>query len=291
VVTAADVARVLRYETLIPAMARALIDFSSGRVVQPVRTLVAAPDGLLGVMPCVYNGIMGAKLVTVFPGNAANGIPGHQAIIQLFDAANGTPTGTLDGRIITEMRTAAVSAVAIDTLAPPDARVLAVLGSGVQARAHIAALRTVRPIEEIRIWSRTTEHAERLAADVGATATSPQAAVHGADIVVTATHALEPVLHGAWLVERAVVAAVGAVGASHRELDDEAMRGSIVVDSREAAAREAGDILLADAKIYAELGEILAGTIPPPTVGPIVFKSLGLAVEDLAAAQLVMQAR
>jgi thiomorpholine-carboxylate dehydrogenase len=291
VVTADDVARVLRYETLIPAMARALIEFSTGRVVQPVRMMVAATDGLLGVMPAVYDGIMGAKLVTVFPGNAARGIPGHQAIIQLFDATNGTPIATLDGRVITEMRTAAVSAVAIDRLAPHDAHILAILGSGVQARAHVRALRTVRPIDEIRIWSRTTEHAERLAAEVGGIATSPQAAVQGADIVVTVTHAIEPVLHGAWLRERAVVAAVGAVGASHRELDDEAMRGAIVVDSREAAAREAGDLILSDTRVYAELGEILAGAIPPPTNGPIVFKSLGLAVEDLAAAQLVMAAR
>jgi thiomorpholine-carboxylate dehydrogenase len=239
-------------------------------------------------MPAVYNGVMGAKLVTVFPGNAARGIPGHQAVIQLFDAETGTPCGTLDGRIITEMRTAAVSAVAIDRLAPADAHVLAILGSGVQARAHVRALRLVRPIDEIRIWSRTMEHAERLAADVGGVSTSPELAVHGADIVVTVTHAPEPILRGAWLRERAVVAAVGAIGASHRELDDEAMRGPVIVDSRDAAAREAGDLLLADVSPYAELGEILAGTIAPPTTGPIVFKSLGLAVEDLAAAQLVI---
>jgi ornithine cyclodeaminase/alanine dehydrogenase-like protein (mu-crystallin family) len=290
VISADDVARVLRYETLIPAMAQALIDFSAGRVVHPVRLIVAAPDGFLGVMPAVYDGIMGAKLVTVFPGNAAHGIPGHQAVIQLFDATTGTPAGTLDGRIITEMRTAAVSAVAVDNLAPRDAHVLAILGSGVQARAHIRAIRTVRPIHEIRIWSRTPEHAERLATEVGGIATTAQTAVQGADIVVAATHAIEPVLHGAWLRERTVVAAVGAIGATHRELDDEAMRGPIIVDSREAAAREAGDLLLADAKVYAELGEILAGTIPRPTGGPIVFKSLGLAVEDLAAARLVMAA-
>jgi thiomorpholine-carboxylate dehydrogenase len=271
-------------------MARALVDFSAGRVVQPVRTMVAAPTGLMGVMPAIYDGLLGAKLVTVFPGNAAHGIPGHQAVIQLFDVETGTPCGTLDGRVITEMRTAAVSAVAIDRLAPAGAHVLAVFGSGVQARAHVQALRVVRPIDEIRIWSRTTEHAERLAADVGGTAMSPEDAVHGADIVVTVTHAIEPVLRGAWLREHVVVAAVGAVGASHRELDDEAMRGSVVVDSRAAAAREAGDLLLADVAPYAELGEILAGTIPPPTAGPIVFKSLGLAVEDLATAKLVLAA-
>jgi ornithine cyclodeaminase/alanine dehydrogenase-like protein (mu-crystallin family) len=271
-------------------MARALVDFSAGRVVQPVRTILGAPSGLFGVMPALYDGILGAKLVTVFPGNAAHGIPGHQAVIQLFDASNGTPIGTLDGRIITEMRTAAVSAVAVDRLARPDARVLAVLGSGVQARAHVRAIRLVRPIDEIRVWSRTTEHAERLAAEVGAMAMSPQAAVRGADIVVTVTHASEPILHGAWLRNDTFVAAVGAIGPTARELDTDAMRGLIVVDSRAAAATEAGDLLLANAPVYAELGEILAGTVPPPTHGPIVFKSLGLAVEDLAAARLVLSA-
>jgi ornithine cyclodeaminase/alanine dehydrogenase-like protein (mu-crystallin family) len=271
-------------------MARALIDFSAGRVVQPVRTIVAAPTGLFGVMPALYDGILGAKLVTVFPGNAARGIPGHQAVIQLFDAATGTPIGTLDGRIITEMRTAAVSAVAIDRLAPPAARSLAIRGSGVQARAHVRAIRQVRPIDEIRIWSRTTEHAECLAAEVGGTATSPQAAVQGADIVVTCTHAPEPILHGAWLADDTVVAAVGAIGPTNRELDTAAMRGPVIVDSRAAAATEAGDLLLANAPIYAELGEILAGPIPAPTTGPIIFKSLGLAVEDLAAAHLVLAA-
>lgn len=283
-------ARVLRYETLIPAMARALIEFSAGRVVQPVRTILPAPDGLFGVMPALYDGILGAKLVTVFPGNAAHGIPGHQAIIQLFDATTGTPIGTLDGRIITEMRTAAVSAVAVDRLARPEARVLAILGSGVQARAHVRAIRHVRQIDEIRIWSRTTEHAERLAAEVDGTATSPQSAVRGADIVVTVTHSPEPILQGAWLGDHTFVAAVGAIGGHHRELDTDAMRGLVVVDSRAAAATEAGDLLLANARVYAELGEILAGTIPPPTRGPVVFKSLGLAVEDVAAAHLVLAA-
>jgi thiomorpholine-carboxylate dehydrogenase len=271
-------------------MARALTAFSAGKVVQPVRAILSAEHGLFGVMPALYNGVLGAKLVTVFPGNSAHGLPGHQAVIQLFDAANGTPRGTLDGRVITEMRTAAVSAVAADHLARRDAHILAVLGSGVQARAHIKALRLVRPIDEIRIWSRTTSNAARLAAEVGGRVTSAEAAVRGADIVITATHAPDPILEGSWLSERTFIAAVGAVGRANRELDTAAMRGPIVVDSRAAAATEAGDIIHANATIYAELGEIIAGTVAVPVGGPIVFESLGLAVEDLAAAQLVVEA-
>jgi ornithine cyclodeaminase/alanine dehydrogenase-like protein (mu-crystallin family) len=289
-VSADEVARVLTYEALIPAMARALTAFSAGKVLQPVRAILSAEHGFFGVMPALYNGVLGAKLVTVFPGNPAHGLPGHQAIIQLFDGANGTPLGTLDGRVITEMRTAAVSAVAADHLAPRDAHVLAILGSGVQARAHIKALRLVRPIDEIRIWNRTTSSAARLAAEVGGRVTSAEAAVRGADIVVTVTHAPDPVLQGSWLSDHAFVAAVGAVGRANRELDSAAMRGPIVVDSRAAAATESGDIIQANATIYAELGEILAGTVAAPVGGPVVFKSLGLAVEDLAAAELVIEA-
>jgi ornithine cyclodeaminase/alanine dehydrogenase-like protein (mu-crystallin family) len=288
-VSADEVARVLTYEALIPAMARALTAFSAGKVVQPVRAILPAEGGFFGVMPALYNGVLGAKLVTVFPGNHAHGLPGHQAIIQLFDATNGTPLGTLDGRIITEMRTAAVSAVAADYLARRDAHVLAILGSGVQARAHIKALRCVRPIDEIRVWSRTTSNAARLAADVGATVMSAEDAVRGADIVVTVTHASDPILEGAWLSDRTFVAAVGAVGRNNRELDAAAMRGPIVVDSRAAAATESGDIIQANATVYAELGEVVAGAVAPPIGGPVVFKSLGLAVEDLAAAELVME--
>jgi thiomorpholine-carboxylate dehydrogenase len=284
----AGVARVLRYETLIPAMERALIDFSAGDVTQPVRTLVRAAHGLLGIMPAVYGDIMGAKLVTVFPDNPARGIPGHQAVIQLFDTATGSPLATIDGRLITEMRTAAVTAVAVDRLAPPDAGILAVFGSGVQARAHVAALRVVRPFADVRIWARAPDRAAALAREVGGTAMDAERAADGADVVVTATHAAEPVLHGAWLSASTLVAAVGAVGATRRELDAEAVRGPVFVDSREAAAVEAGDLLLAGVTPYAELGEFLAGRVPRPTGGPIVFKSLGLAIEDIAAARLLL---
>ncbi len=288
----ARVRTVLRYDTLVPAMAAALTDLATGRATQPVRTILPVSDhaGLFALMPGIYGDIMGAKLVTVYPANTERGLPSHQATIQIFRSSTGEPLATLDGRLITEMRTAAVSALAVSVLAPPHTRTLAILGSGVQARAHAAALRSVRPIDTIRVWSRTPAHAERCAADIGATpAATPQAAVRDADIIVTVTNSPTPLLLGAWIPDTACVVAVGAVGPTRRELDGNALRGSVIVDSREAALQESGDILIAGAPIYAELGEILTGAIPRPTRGPVVFKSLGLAVEDLAAARLVYE--
>ena len=273
-------------------MERALIDFSAGRVGQPVRGIIPVPqhDGLFGYMPAVWGDVMGAKLVSVFHRNTARGLPTHLATIQLFRSTTGEPLATMDGRLITELRTAAVSAVATRLLARPDAHVLAVLGSGVQAHSHVSALQLVRDFDEIRVWSRSPERAQRFATAVGGRAMEAEDAVRGADVVVTVTGSPTPVLHGAWLSPGTMVNAVGAVGPTRRELDDDAMKGSVVVDSRAAAAVEAGDLLLAHAPVYAELGELLARTKPLPANGPIVFKSLGIAVEDLAAAQLVYEA-
>jgi thiomorpholine-carboxylate dehydrogenase len=282
----------LSLEALLPAMEEALIDFSRGRVHQPVRGIIPVPEheGFFGYMPAVWGDIMGAKLVTLYPGNAARGLPTHLAMIQLLSALTGEPLATMDGRLITELRTAAVSAVATRLLARPNARVLAVLGSGVQADSHVRALRLVRKFDEIRVWSRSPENAKRFAASVSGRAMGAEEAVRGADVVVTVTGSATPVLHGAWLADDTMVCAVGAVGPARRELDDDAMRGSVVIDSRAAAAQEAGDLLLSNTPIYAELGELLGRTKPLPTRGPIVFKSLGIAVEDLAAAKLVYQA-
>jgi ornithine cyclodeaminase/alanine dehydrogenase-like protein (mu-crystallin family) len=288
-----QVQALLRPEALIPAMERALIEFSAGRVRQPVRSIIPVPEhgALFGLMPAIYGEYSGAKLVMVYPENGRLGLPTHLATVQLFRAATGEPLATMDGRLITELRTAAVSAVATKLLSRPDARVLAVLGSGVQARAHVRALRLVRDIHEVRVWSRTPAHAARFATEVGGTAMPAADAVRGADIVVTVTGAAEPVLRGAWLGDGVHVNAVGAVGPTRRELDDQAMQGAVVVDSREAALQESGDVVLARAPIYAELGELLAGSTAPPGAGRhTVFKSLGLAVEDLAAAQLVYEA-
>ncbi|MBV8895453.1 MAG: ornithine cyclodeaminase family protein, partial [Acidobacteriaceae bacterium] len=230
----------------------------------------------------------GVKLVTVFPGNVSTRLDTHQAVIQLFDSATGLPLAVLDGRLITAWRTAAVSALATRELAPGDARVLAILGSGVQARTHATMLRLVRDFDEVRVWSRTADNAQRFAEEAGAIAMGAIEAVTGAAVIVTATHSSEPVLRGEWLNPRAHVNAIGAVGLHARELDAEAMRrGAVIVESREAAIHESGDIVQAGVPIYAELGEILAGTRPKPQSELTVYKSLGVAVEDVAAARMI----
>src|SRR6059036_1582565 len=199
---------------LIPAMEKALIDFSAGKVTQPVRSVikvdVAAATGFLGLMPALTPNGLGLKAVTFYPSNAERGIPTHMATIFLDDPQTGTPLAIMDGRLITEMRTAAVSAAATKLLAPADAKILAILGSGVQARSHVEALRLARQFEEIRVWSPTKEHAERFAREIGATATSADDAVRGADVVVTTTNSKTPVLKGSWLKPGSHVNAIGA---------------------------------------------------------------------------------
>jgi thiomorpholine-carboxylate dehydrogenase len=209
------------------------------------------------------------------------------ATIFLLDPQTGAPLAMMDGRLVTEMRTAAVSAAATKLLASPNAKILAILGSGVQARSHVEALRLVRNFDEVRVWSRTLEHAERFAKEIGAKAMPSEDAVRGADVVVTATNSKTAVLKGSWLKPGCHVNAVGACRPDWRELDDEAMANVVFVDSREAAIKESGDVILSGTKIYAELGETLAGKIPPHANETTVFKSLGVAVEDIAAALLV----
>ena len=288
-----DIARVLTYERLIPAMEQALTAFSAGEVTQPVRSLIPIEHGqrYLGVMPAVMSGSMGAKLVCFYPKNAAAGLPTHLATIVLFETETGQPLAVLDGRRITEMRTAAVSAAVTRHVAPRDARVLALLGSGVQAQAHLEALRHVCRFEEVRVWSRNAAHARDFASRHGARAMAAEEAVRGADVIVTATSSQDAVLQGEWLKRGAHVNAVGACLPTWRELDDDAVRGSIlIVDSREAALRESGDVILSQAPIFAEAGEVFAGTRQVPREATTVFKSLGLAVEDVATARLVYEA-
>jgi ornithine cyclodeaminase/alanine dehydrogenase-like protein (mu-crystallin family) len=279
----------LRMAELIPAMEKALIDFSAGKVTQPVRSVITVdpPGGFFGMMPALTPEGLGIKIVTFYATNAKLRIPTHMATIFLVDPETGTPLATMDGRLITEMRTAAVSAAATKLLASADARVLAILGSGVQARSHVEALGLVRKFDEIRVWSHTPKHAERFAKEIGAKAIPAEDAVRGADVVVTATNSKMPVLKGEWLKPGCHVNAVGACRPDWRELDDEAMSDVVVVDSREAAMKESGDVILSGAEIYAELGEALAGKIPPRANGTTIFKSLGMAVEDIAAAMLV----
>jgi ornithine cyclodeaminase/alanine dehydrogenase-like protein (mu-crystallin family) len=279
----------LQMTDLIPAMEKALIDFSTGKVTQPVRSVIKVdpPGGFLGLMPALTPNGLGLKAVTFYPSNAEHGIPTHMATIFLVDPETGAPLAIMDGRLITEMRTAAVSAAATKLLTGPDAKVLAILGSGVQAHSHIEALRVVRKFKEIRVWSPTCEHAERFAKEIGATAMSSEDAVRGADVVVTATNSKTPVLKGVWLKPGCHINAVGACRPDWHELDDEAMSNVVFVDSREGAMKESGDVILSGAKIYAELGEALSGKVPSRANETTIFKSLGMAVEDIAAAMLV----
>ena len=281
----------LRVADLIPAMEKALIDFSAGKVTQPVRSVikvdVAAATGFLGLMPAFTPDGLGLKAVTFYPSNAERGIPTHMATIFLVDPETGTPLAIMDGRLITEMRTAAVSAAATKLLALPDAKILAILGSGVQAQSHAEALRLVRNFAEVRVWGPTRERAERFAKEIVAKSMSAEEAVRGADVVVTATNSKTPVLKGSWLKSGCHVNAIGACRPDWRELDDEAMSNVLFVDSREGALKESGDIILSGAKIYLELGEALAGKVPSRANETTIFKSLGMAVEDIAAAMLV----
>jgi len=278
----------LRMEELIPAMEKALIDFSAGKVTQPVRSVITVdpPGGFFGMMPALTPDGLGIKIVTFYASNAERGLPTHMATIFLVDPETGTPLAVMDGTLITEMRTAAVSAAATKLLAPPDAKVLAILGSGVQARSHVPALRLVRNFEEIRVWSPMQEHAERFAKEIDGKSVSVEEAVRGADVIVTATNSKTPVLKGAWLKPGCHVNAIGACRPDWRELDDQAMGNVVFVDSREGASKESGDVILSGAKIYAELGETLAGKVPPRANETTIFKSLGMAVEDIAAALL-----
>ncbi|MEP6470628.1 MAG: DUF6496 domain-containing protein [Acidobacteriota bacterium] len=286
-----DVRKLLTMAELIPAMERALSELSGGRAVQPLRTVIPVAEhrGFLGVMPAYVSGALGAKLVTFYPDN--RGAPTHHATIVLFRPETGEPLVTMDGRLITEMRTAAASAAATKALARPDATVLAILGSGVQAGSHLEALRLVRPLREVRVWS--PRNAPAFAARHGLRAVrSAEEAVRGADIVVVATTSQTPVLKGAWLSEGAHVNTVGATRPDWRELDDEALaRSTVFVDSREACSRESGDVI-AGGKIAAEIGDVLSGAAPGRTSTREItlFKSVGVAVEDVVSADLVYRA-
>src|SRR5437879_8918107 len=189
------------------------------------------------------------------------------------------------------MRTAAVSAAATKLLAQPNAKILAILGRGVQARSHVGALRLVRQFEEIRVWSPNKSHAESFAREIGAKAMPAEEAVRGADVIVTVTSSKMSILRGAWLKRCCHVNAIGACRPDWRELDDDAMRNSVVlVDSREAAMKESGDVILSGAKIYPEVAEAFSGKKNIDPSATTIFKSLGMAVEDIAAALLVYRA-
>jgi ornithine cyclodeaminase/alanine dehydrogenase-like protein (mu-crystallin family) len=289
-----DVRRLLDLDLLLDALERAFIELSAGRTSVPPRIAAQVPDrGLLAAMPGYADGILEAKLVSVFPGNDAAGLPSHQALIALFDDETGTPRALLDGTEITAVRTGASSAVATRALARPDARILAVLGAGVQGRSHLAAVTRVRAFDEVRVASRDVEHAEALAREVGAVAVgSFEDAVREADVVCACTDAGEPVLLGEWLAPGTHVTSVGA-SRHGPELDSNTVRsGLLVVESRAAfEPYPAGSHELQglDPNAAAELGEVLGGTREGRTSPEqiTVYKSMGHAVEDAAAVGLV----
>jgi ornithine cyclodeaminase/alanine dehydrogenase-like protein (mu-crystallin family) len=287
-----EVLRLLDVDLLIPSLERAFVELSAGRASVPPRVAASVPElGLLAAMPGYVDGVLAAKLVSVFPGHD----PSHQALIAVFDAETGTPRAVMDGTHITAVRTGASSAVATRALARRDARVLAVLGAGVQGRSHLDAVRRVRAFAEVRVASRIFDHAGALAEETGAAAVeSFEEAVRGADVVCCCTHASEPVLRRDWLDTGTHVCSVGA-SQEGPELDAETVAaGLLCVESRVAfqpPPAGAWELQGLDPNAAVELGEVLAGTRPGRTSDDqiTVYKSMGHAVEDAAAAALVLE--
>jgi alanine dehydrogenase len=296
ILTEQDVASLLDIDELLASLADAFRELSAGAASVPPRTAARAEEGLLGAMPVYLPGSpLAAKLVTVFPGNHERGGRSHQALITLFDERDGTPIAVMDGTWITAIRTGAAAAVAAGALARRDARVLAILGAGVQGRSHLQVFPRVRDFDEIRIASRTQEHAEALAEQHPAArvAASFEEAVTGADVVCCCTDAREPILRSSWLAPGTHVSAVG--GTFGPELDPETVRaGRVFVEWRGAVTNAppagAHELQGLDPETVTEVGEVLAGTSPGRTTETeiTIYKSTGHAVEDAAAARLVL---
>lgn len=287
-------------------MADALSSLARGEVYQPLRTIIRPPEarGLLGLMPAFRAGersAFGMKAICVFPENPAKGKDAHQGAVMLFSRETGEMLALMNASGITAIRTAAVSAVATRLLAREDARRLGIIGAGVQARTHLAALAAIRPIEHARVACRNIEHAEKLAREMQPQVSFPiqpvrtnEEAVRGADLIVTATSSLEPVINKEWISPGAHVNAIGTHSPNSREIDSATMAAArIFTDRRESALNEAGDYLLAAKEglitpdsILGEIGELLIGTKTGRTSGNDItlFKSLGLAIEDVACA-------
>jgi alanine dehydrogenase len=299
-----DVRLVLSMDALIPAMEGALVEFSAGHVAQPPRTVieVGLQKAFFGVMPASIpdRPALGAKFVTVFGSNPAAGLPTHLATIVLLDSMTGELLAVMDGRYITEARTAAVSAVSAKLLARDGAGTIAIVGSGVQARSHLDAIGRVRPLRGVRVWSPNATRLGAFGREMQPRTSAPitlcgsaAEALDGADVVVLATSAREPVVRSEWVADGTHICAVGACRPDQREMDSALVaRGRVFVDSRAAALTEAGDVLLAMqdgvVSIAGELGELaasrVAGRTSPDEV--TIFKSVGMAVEDVAAAHL-----
>jgi ornithine cyclodeaminase len=310
-VSHSDVLALLPMSECIDAMSDALRTLAQGGALLPLRQVVRLPDGrnAFALMPAALDDppALGAKVITVFPGNDATPYDSHQGAVLLFDREYGRLIGILDASTITALRTAAVTAVATRELARPDARTLALLGAGVQAATHLESISLVRAIDEVRVWSRSGDRARRFAAAIKAEGTnivvceSARQAAEGADIVCTVTSSREPVLFGDWIAPGTHVNAVGASLATSRELDSTAVaKARLYVDRRESTLNEGGDFLvpkreglIGDDHIVGEIGELLVD--PPRIAGRrsrdeiTLFKSLGLAIEDVAAARRVYE--
>jgi len=300
-----DVRELLDMESCIEAMTEVLASLARGELYQPLRSIARPPDAgtLLGLMPAYRAEPASAyalKEIVVVPTNPARGLDTHMGGVLLHDGETGELVAMMNASPITEIRTAAVSAVATRALARPGAGRVAILGSGAQARGHVHAMRAVLGDPEIRIWSRNEDAAEQLAGEVGAiVAPSVDAALFGAEVVCTTTAATEPIVEKRWLASGAHVNAVGSCFPTTRELDTETVaHSSFFTDRRESCLNEAGDFILAAAEgavgpehIKAELGEVLAGMHPGREHEDelTVFESLGIAVEDLASAELVVR--
>jgi len=302
-----EVVSLLPMKDCIAVMREALIALAAGQVHQPLRTIIRPPDaaGLMGLMPSYMSGdraAFGLKAICVFPRNPERGKDAHQGAVLLFSAETGELQAMMNASAITAIRTAAVSGVATDLLARKKASKLAIIGTGVQARSHLVAMSEIRPLERCRVASRKLENAKAFAEEmksnfsfpVEAVATVAEA-VEGADLIVTATNAAEPILKREWIAPGAHLNLVGASTPNAREVDGATMAASSVfVDRRESTMNEAGDYLFAVREgaigadhIRAEIGEVLGGDKPGRTSAEEItlFKSLGLAVEDLAAAE------
>jgi len=306
VINAAEVRQLLPMAACMDAMETALKQLGRGEAQNPLRSAnwLADNRGILLAMPALTEEAMAIKVITVMPGNHGSPYDSHMGAVILFDSQYGRPLALMDATEITAIRTAAVSGVATRALAREDAGDLAILGTGVQARSHLQAILEARPLRRVRVWSRSEAHraayaqcaSDELDAEVES-AGSAEYAVKGADLICTTTAATEPVLHGVWLSPGAHINAVGASTATTRELDSQAMAMvSHFVDRRESALDESGDYLIplnegaiGDDHIRAELGEVLLGRAPGRSSDDEItlFNSLGLAVEDLASAQLI----
>ncbi len=309
---AGDVRRALPMRAAIEGMKLAFAQLSAGNTQTPQRTQlpIAEHDGVAIFMPAYLAGssALAVKIVSVFPGNVARGMPSIHGLVLALDAQSGQPLAIIEGGALTAIRTGAASGAATDILARQDASSVAIIGSGVQARTQLEAVCTVRPIGDARVFSRNRQNAETFAAEMAGHGPIPQnitvarsadEAVRGADIVCTATSSSTPVFSGSALAHGAHVNAVGSFRTDMQEVDVETVAQSlIVVDSREAVKEEAGDLMIPIAQgmfsfdhIHAELGEIINGTKPgrPDATTITTFKSVGVAVQDAVAAQIALQ--